>query len=191
MALSSIISRNVRRFREEQGLSQVEMARRAGLSKQTVLGIEAGRGNPTVETLETIAVALGVTARALVSELGSEVLFQSGEHALWQDQGAFELRSLAQAFGSGYVHNAVIRLGERTGTARTLSGTRGMLRHCYVLEGSVELGPEGRTVHAHEQDFVRFPGEGPHHFEAITPTAMLYVVTTMPQMSSRDANAYF
>lgn len=191
MGISSVISRNVRRFREEQKLSQSALAEQAGLSKQTILAVEAGRANPTIDTLETLADALRVSTRALISEMGSEVLFQSGEIVQWQDQGPLSLRSLDQAYGSGYVHNAVIRLDSHKGAVRSLSGTRGMLRHCYVLEGKVELGPEGRTVQATVGDFVRFPGEGAHFFQPITPSAMLFVVTTMPQLSSRDTEAAF
>lgn len=191
MSISSVISRNVKRFREEQELSQVALAERSGLSKQTILGVEAGRANPTVDTLEALAGALNVSLRALISEMGSEVLFHPGALIQWQDQGSLSLRTLDQAYGSGYVHNAVIKLDSRKGAVRSLSGTRGMLRHCYVLEGIVELGPEGRTVQAEVADFVRFPGEGPHIFHPITPTALLFVVTTMPQLSSRDSVAIF
>jgi transcriptional regulator with XRE-family HTH domain len=183
--LSTVISKNCKKFRDEMGISQQALARRAGLSKQTIVGIEAGRANPTVETLEVLADALGVSARALLTEMGNEVLFQAGGLVHWQEQGDISVRYLDQAYGSGYVQNAVIRLEARRGAARSRAGTRGMLRHCYVLEGRVELGPEGLTVEADEGDFLRFPGEGPHLFRALTSSALVFVVTTMPQLTSR------
>lgn len=191
MAISSVLARNVKKFRDDIKLSQAAVAHQAGLSKQTIVDIEAGRANPTVDTLETLAAALGVTIRALISEMGSEVLFQSGSLINWQEQGPLLVRSLDQVYGSGYVHNAVVRLETNLGTVRPLSGTRGMLRHCYVLEGTVELGPEGRTVQACEGDFVRFPGEGPHLFQSVTPSALLFVVTTKPQLSTRALDVVF
>lgn len=181
--LSAVIAKNCKRFRDEIALSQQALAKKAGLSKQTIVDVEAGRANPTVDTLEVLAEALEVSVRALLTEMGNEVLFQSGELVHWQDQGALAVRQLGQAFGSGYVQNDVIRLEHRK-TARRV-GTRGMLRHCYLLEGEVELGPEGRTVHAKAGDFLRFPAEGPHLFQAVTPSALVLVVTTKPQLTSR------
>ena len=168
--LSAVIARNCRRFREEIGVSQHTLSRKSGLSKQTIVAVEAGRANPTVETLEVLAEALGVSVRVLLTEMGNEVLFQSGELVHWMEQGPLSVRSLDQVYGSGYVQNAVIKLEARRGAARSREGTRGMLRHCYVLAGRVELGPEGRTIEANEGDFVRFPGEGPHLFHAMTST---------------------
>lgn len=191
MVLATVIAKNSRRFRDDRGFSQSVLAKRAGLSKQTIVDIEAGRANPTVETLEVLAEALGVSARALISEMGNEVLFQSGELVHWQEQGVLAVRNLDQVYGSGYVYNAVIRLEAGRGAARSRAGTQGMLRHCYVLEGRVELGPEGRTVEANEGDFVRFPGEGPHLFQSITSAALVFVVTTTPQQSMRGAVTTF
>lgn len=189
--MASILARNSKKFREDRGYSQAVLAKRAGLSKQTIVDMEAGRSNPTMETLEVLSDALGVSPRALISEMGAEVLFQSGEFVRWQDQGGLSLRSLDQVYGSGYVYNAVIRLEARRGPTRSRSGSRGLLRHCYVIEGRVELGPEGRTVQATDGDFVRFPGEGPHLFQALTATALVFVVTTAPQMSMRGAEHTF
>lgn len=41
-------------------MSAAELARRAGLSKATLSGLEAGRANPTIETLDALARVLAV-----------------------------------------------------------------------------------------------------------------------------------
>ncbi len=41
-------------------MSSAELARRAGLSKVTLSQLEAGRGNPTIETLDALAIALPI-----------------------------------------------------------------------------------------------------------------------------------
>jgi transcriptional regulator with XRE-family HTH domain len=48
----------VRLLRREQGLTQVELAKSAGVAKSTVTLLEAGRGNATLESLLKIAHAL-------------------------------------------------------------------------------------------------------------------------------------
>ena len=52
--------------RERVGLSLTELARRAGLAKSTLSQLESGTGNPSVETLWALAVALDVPFSRLV-----------------------------------------------------------------------------------------------------------------------------
>lgn len=160
-----------------------QLATQAGVSKQTVIDIESRRGNPTIDTLERIAVALGITVRALVSDVGADVMHKSGNDARWLVQKQLDVRRLDSIYGSGYVVNSLIRLVAERHGRRPFTGPRGMLRHCYVLEGRVELGPEGRTVVAGVGDFVRFPGEGAHIFVPVAPESVVFVCSTMPQQS--------
>ncbi|MYN29612.1 helix-turn-helix domain-containing protein [Duganella sp. CY42W] len=51
---------NVRHYRQQQGLSQDELARRAGLSRRMINGLEAGTANISLSNLDAIALALGV-----------------------------------------------------------------------------------------------------------------------------------
>ncbi len=50
----------VRQIRKEQGWSQERTAAEAGIDRVTLVHIETGRSNPTVETLRKLAAALGV-----------------------------------------------------------------------------------------------------------------------------------
>lgn len=51
---------HVRHYRQQQGLSQDELARRAGLSRRMINGLEAGSANISLANLDAIALALGV-----------------------------------------------------------------------------------------------------------------------------------
>ena len=57
----------VQRLRHDQGLSQEELADRAGLHRTYVSGVERGVRNPTLTVIERLARALGVTVAALVA----------------------------------------------------------------------------------------------------------------------------
>src|SRR3954464_12114136 len=54
------IAAALRRERERVGISLAELARRAGLAKSTLSQLEAGTGNPSIETLWSLGVALGI-----------------------------------------------------------------------------------------------------------------------------------
>lgn len=56
----------VRRVRRERGLTQGELALRAGVEIKTVRRIERGEGNPYLETLWSVAAALDTTLGELV-----------------------------------------------------------------------------------------------------------------------------
>src|SRR6202453_5307121 len=55
-----MIAASLRRERHRTGLSLTEVARRAGIAKSTLSQLESGTGNPSLETLWAICVALDV-----------------------------------------------------------------------------------------------------------------------------------
>ncbi|KJV38808.1 helix-turn-helix domain-containing protein [Brevundimonas sp. KM4] len=61
------VGENVRRLREERGLSQETLAFEAGMHRTYVSGIERGIRNPTVTVLERLASALKVAMADLVA----------------------------------------------------------------------------------------------------------------------------
>ena len=65
-ALIQDIAANVRTLRELRGLGQLELARRAGVSRRTVARLEnAEIADPGVESLQRFAAALGVALETL------------------------------------------------------------------------------------------------------------------------------
>ena len=51
----------IRALRSEMGLSQEELARRCGVSRQTINAIEKGEYNPTINLCRSICKVLGKT----------------------------------------------------------------------------------------------------------------------------------
>lgn len=60
MKLRRVVARNLRRLRQESGLSQEELADRAGLNRNYVGMIEREENAPTVDALEQLSRALNV-----------------------------------------------------------------------------------------------------------------------------------
>ena len=57
---------NVKKYRNERGLSQEELAFESGLHRTYVSGVERGIRNPTVVIIEKIADALNVDPSKLI-----------------------------------------------------------------------------------------------------------------------------
>ena len=53
------VARELIRLRKKQGLSQSEVARRAGLKQPAIARLESGAVRPTLDTIQRVAHALG------------------------------------------------------------------------------------------------------------------------------------
>jgi transcriptional regulator with XRE-family HTH domain len=61
MDMRRLVGLNVKRIREQKGLTQERFAEISGFSQQYISGLEQGRRNPTVITLYELATALGTS----------------------------------------------------------------------------------------------------------------------------------
>jgi transcriptional regulator with XRE-family HTH domain len=66
MDMRKLVGRNVKRVRQDKGLTQEELAERSGFSQQYISGLEQGRRNPTIVSIYELATALGVSHMELV-----------------------------------------------------------------------------------------------------------------------------
>ena len=65
----STIGKNIKRFRQDKGLSQDKLSKLADLSLNTVVKIELDESpNPTIETVQRIAKALDVSVDNLLTK---------------------------------------------------------------------------------------------------------------------------
>lgn len=65
--MSFDISRRIKDLRMEQGLSTNRLSNMAGLSQSYVRKLEKGESKPTVESLELLCQALGITLEDFVA----------------------------------------------------------------------------------------------------------------------------
>ncbi len=65
---NELLARNLRALRLARGWSQEKMAERCGLHRTYVGAIERGERNVTLETLNALALALGVSAAELITD---------------------------------------------------------------------------------------------------------------------------
>jgi transcriptional regulator with XRE-family HTH domain len=61
MDMRKLVGRNVKRIRQEKGLTQEQLAELSGFSQQYISGLEQGRRNPTIVSIYELATSLGVS----------------------------------------------------------------------------------------------------------------------------------
>lgn len=70
MTLRAVLAKNLRRLRRASGLSQEELAARAGLNRNYVGMLEREENAATVDVLEQLAAVLGVDPTELLGRDG-------------------------------------------------------------------------------------------------------------------------
>ena len=63
---SKKLGKNIKRIREQKKMSQGDICRKLGFDRAQMSNIEAGKGNPTIATIEKIAQALGIASDELL-----------------------------------------------------------------------------------------------------------------------------
>jgi transcriptional regulator with XRE-family HTH domain len=61
----SALGKRIQKLRQKVGVTQEQLAERAGISPKNLSEIENGRGNPTLTSLEGLAAALGIALTEL------------------------------------------------------------------------------------------------------------------------------
>lgn len=74
---STRLAGNVRRLREQAGLSQKALAEQSGVPRPTIAHLESGQANPTLSVVLKVATALGITIDGLVDPGEAPILVQS------------------------------------------------------------------------------------------------------------------
>ncbi len=69
--LTYSLGKRIAHLRKTKGWSQLELSVESGVAKSYLCDLEAGRRNPSLETLEKIALALGISLSVLLEGVGS------------------------------------------------------------------------------------------------------------------------
>lgn len=62
------IGSNIKKFRKERGLTQIQLAQKANISRSYLADVEGDRYNPSIDTLESISNALNVPVSSILGE---------------------------------------------------------------------------------------------------------------------------
>jgi transcriptional regulator with XRE-family HTH domain len=175
-AVISLIAASIRRERDRAGLSLTELARRAGIAKSTLSQLESGVGNPSVETLWALGVALGVPFSRLVDQPRPTVrVIRSGEGLVTYSERASYAATLLASCPPG-ARRDIYRIEVQPGEPRLSEPHNpGATEHVVLSTGRALVGPAGQSADIGPGDYIAYPGDAPHIFKALEPhtTAVL------------------
>lgn len=164
------ISAALRRERQRSGLSMGEVARRAGLSKSTLSQLEAGAGNPSLETLWAVCAALDISFGRLFDLPRPRVqLIRSGEGPVAASTRADYFAVLLSACPPGSRRD-LFKVQAEPGTARDSDPHPfGVVEHVILCAGRALVGMAGEPLELAPGDYTAYPGDVRHVFEALEP----------------------
>ncbi|AUS77610.1 helix-turn-helix domain-containing protein [Actinoalloteichus sp. AHMU CJ021] len=164
------IARALRRERQRAGMSLSELARRAGVAKSTLSQLEGGGGNPSVETLWALGVALGVPFSRLVEPAAPRVrVVRAGEGPVVRSETApYQAVLLASCPPAARrdVYTITLEPGNSREADPHIPGT---VEHLVVSNGRLRCGPHDDVIDLGPGDYASFPGDVPHHYQALEP----------------------
>ncbi|MFY2560254.1 helix-turn-helix domain-containing protein [Corallococcus terminator] len=167
----------LRRERERADVSLSELARRANLSKSTLSQLEAGSGNPSIETLWALAVALGVPFSRLVDPPTREVrVIRAGEGAAIRSEQAHFTGIMLSACPPGARRDIYVINLEPGASRHAQPHIPGSVEHLVVSKGRLRAGPTDATVELGPGDYATFSGDVPHTYEALSPHTVAVMV---------------
>ena len=178
----------IRKTRESQDVSMSDLARRSGVAKSTLSDLEAGRGNPTLATLNGIAQAINVAAAELIGGpqgpliLGIERRGDSGRPEAnrepldgFRAQGHVEVYELAYALGHDDAFDA---------------HAPGAVEHVMVHSGRMRVGPVTEVVELGPGDAVSYRAHVDHVIEPIEGRTSGQLIVSYPAPQDGQAGSH-
>lgn len=165
-----VIAASLRRERARAGLSLTEVARRAGVSKSTLSQLESATGNPSVETLWALGVALDVPFAKLVDPPRPRVqVIRAGEGPAVHSEKADYVATLLSSCPPNARRDLYL-ITAQPGTPRESDPHMpGVVEHVVLASGRAYAGVPDDPVELHPGDYIAYPGDAPHIFKALEP----------------------
>ena len=173
-----LIAASLRRERRRTGLSLTEVARRAGIAKSTLSQLESGTGNPSLETLWAICVALDAPFSRLLDPPRPHVQVIRADEGLAVSAAQAEYQATLLAACPPGARCDVYRIAAEPGHARASDPHMpGVVEHVVIGAGHALVGVAGQPAELGPGDYIRYPGDEPHVFEAVSTGTLAVLVS--------------
>lgn len=180
-AVGGAIAENLRRLRQERGLTLEAVAERAEVSRGTVIQVEQARANPNISTLCRLADALGVGVASLIAPPpGPRVTVKRRDDAvaLWTSAAGSEARFLL-----GTDPPQIVELWDWTLAAGDgfdgEAHTPGTIEMLLVLDGQLAVHVGEDEHHLGTGDSILFEADVDHRYANAGDTDTRFVMSVL------------
>ena len=152
-ATLNILGRQLKKLRQDKGVSLSQLAAGAGIAKSNLSRLEQGNGNPTLDTIWRLAKQLDVPFGQLVQPLSTSV----GENGV-------EVRLIEQGQGVPNVDAYWMSVAPNTRREAEAHAT-GTQETITVISGTLEAGNIGSTQLLLPGQSIAFSADLPHVYK--------------------------
>ena len=173
-----IIASNLQKERHKSGLSLGELSRRAGIAKSTLSQLESGQGNPSLETLWSLCVALDIPfAKLMETQIPAAQVIRYGEGpAVASDIAHYQAVLLAACPPNARrdVYILTVNPGEpRCSQPHPI----GSAEHIIIMQGRAKVGLASQPALLNAGDYIFYPADQAHIFEALEPDTRAILIS--------------
>jgi transcriptional regulator with XRE-family HTH domain len=159
----------IRALRRRLGLTAEELAKRANVTRATVAKIEAGAGNPTIETIESLSNVFQLTSSELIRLAETAQCERATTKAFNTDS----LTGFHVWFPGFEVY--VIRADSNTHKESDPRRHENTAEICLVLSGKVRVNVAGQSHELGPGMALRFKALHEHYFDVIEKAEFLLI----------------
>lgn len=172
------IAATLTKERLRSGLSISEVAKRAQIAKSTLSQLENGAGNPSIETLWSICVVLDIPFSRLIEEPSAEtkvIRYGEGVSVL---SNSHDYRATLLAACPNNVSRDIYWLEVAPNEPfYSEPHNAGTVEHVVIIQGRARLGTTNDVHQLNEGDYITYPADQPHVFEALEPNTKAMLIS--------------
>lgn len=159
----------IRNLRMKWGMTAEELARKAKLTRATILKIECGTGNPTIGTIEALADVFSLAPSELV-RLAEKNRMEHAQTSLFEKDGFSGTRIWFPDF-------EVFHIMSKAGTHSEfeIEWHENTAEICLVLKGRIKLYAGGETSDLGAGTAIRFKALQDHSWDVIEDAEFLFI----------------
>ncbi len=174
----SIIAKALVRERQRTGLSLAEVARRAGIAKSTLSQLEAGNGNPSLETLWALCVALDIPfARLMEPQVNQSQVIRRGEGPSVVAELANYQAVLLATCPPGARRDIYLLMTQPGADRVSLPHSPGSVEHIIITQGQALVGLVAEPFTLNAGDYICYPADQEHIFRALEADTQAVLVS--------------
>lgn len=179
--LAGAFGGNVRRLREEAGLTLEQLSTRSSVSRAMLSKVERGEKSPTIGVAAKIAHALDASLSDLIgapaAASGVAVVMRGNERPVFRDpETGFERHIVSAAPGAGGSEMVVHHLPAGVSTGLLPAYPHGTEKQLVVLEGTLTVLIGGISETLDKGDSLFMQADADHGFANRTDAACEYIM---------------